>query len=189
MHVVPERARRADAVEIERLRDAAAKWLLSRGIEQWAVGEIDTATFEAQIAAGDWHVIRSGSRVLACLRLLWEDTSVWGDVAPVAGYVHGLTTDREYGRGLGGALLDWAGDEVARRGRSLLRLDCQEHDHRLRAYYQRLGFDEVGRTEFGPDHPWRPTIRFERCEDRRAPGNGAHAARAGRAAHAAGRRS
>ena len=83
---------------------------------------------------------------------------------PAAGYVHGLATDRQHGRGLGRQLLDWSGSEVVRRGRSLLRLDCQEHNLALRAFYRRLGFNEVGRTDFGPDSCWHPVVRFERTE-------------------------
>jgi len=139
-------------------------WLLGRGIEQWSVGEIPTSAFETQVTAGEWHLVRSGRRVVACLRLLWADAAVWGETPPAAGYVHGLTTDRQHAGGLGCELLDWVGVEVTRRGRTLLRLDCQERNHVLRAYYRRLGFEEVGVTDFGLNSPWHPVVRFERSE-------------------------
>ena len=163
MYVLPEPARPSDVDELRRLRNQAASWLLARGIDQWQVDEVPTADFQLQIAAGEWHVVRSGQRVVACLRLLWADPVVWGsDTAPGAGYVHGLATDREHGRRLGRLLLDWAGSEVLRRGRSLLRLDCQEHNLALRAYYKGLGFQEVGRTDFASGSRWQPVVRFER---------------------------
>jgi ribosomal protein S18 acetylase RimI-like enzyme len=164
VQVASEAARPSDVAELQRLRNEAASWLLGRGIEQWSVGEIPTSAFEAQVASGEWHLVRSGRRVVACLRLLWADAAVWGETAPVAGYVHGLTTDRQHGRGLGRELLDWAGAEVVRQSRTTLRLDCQERNLALRAYYRRLGFHEVGLTDFDLDPYWHPVVRFERNE-------------------------
>ncbi len=157
----PVPARLADAEALVRLRDAAAQWLLDRGVEQWAPGEVHAAVVEAQIGAGEWHVVRAGGDVVAALRLLWDDVLVWGDQPPVAGYVHGLVVDRLHGRGLGAQLLDWAGEQVGRQGRALLRLDCQEHNGQLRAYYRRHGFTEVGRSE-DPTGVFRPVVRLER---------------------------
>ncbi len=175
----PEPARPADAEDLVQLRDAAARWLLDRGIEQWGPGELDVAGVEAQVRAGEWHVVRTGHGIVAALRLLWDDPFVWGDQPPVAGYVHGLVIDRVHGRGLGAALLDWAGEQVRRQGRTVLRLDCQEHNEQLRRYYRRRGFTEVGRSEDATG-TFRPVVRFERPAD---PGSGR-----GGAAAAAGRR-
>ena len=161
MSQVPEPARLADSGELVRLRDAAARWLLDRGIEQWGPGELGVSVVEAQVRAGEWHVVRTDHGIVAALRLLRDDPFVWGDQPPVAGYVHGLVADRVHGRGLGAALLDWAGEQVRRQGRPLLRLDCQEHNERLRAYYRREGFTEVGRSEDATG-TFRPVVRLER---------------------------
>ena len=163
----PEPARLADAGDLVRLRDAAARWLLGRGIEQWAPGELDVGAVQAQIEAGEWHVVRTPGGILAAARLLWDDPFVWGDQPPAAGYVHGLVIDRVHGRGLGAVLLDWAGEQVRRQRRAVLRLDCQEHNEPLRAYYRRQGFTEVGRSEDATG-AFRPVVRFERpVDDRR----------------------
>lgn len=145
------------------MRDVAARWLLTRGIEQWEPGELDPAVVRAQIAAGEWSVVRrDDDGIAAALRLLWDDPFVWGDQPPVAGYVHGLVVDRQHGRGFGRAALDWAGEQVHSQGRRLLRLDCQEHNAQLRAHYGRLGFTEAGRSE-SEDPRWRPVVRLERA--------------------------
>jgi hypothetical protein len=31
-------------------------------------------------------------------------------------------------------------------------------------YYRRLGFDEVGVTDYGLNSPWHPVVRFERSQ-------------------------
>lgn len=95
--------------------------------------------------------MRAGGRVAAGLRLLWDDTAMWGSRPGAAGYVHGLAVDRSRaGTGLGAALLAWAARETRARARLLLRLDCVEANTALRAYYRGQGFTPAGRRDLPP---------------------------------------
>lgn len=47
-----EPASAPDAVPLCRLREAAARWQLQRGIQRWQPGDIPVATFRSQIKAG-----------------------------------------------------------------------------------------------------------------------------------------
>ena len=130
------------------LREAAARWMISRGIRQWQPGEVGPDDVRDQVEAGQWHVLREAGTPVAALRLLWQDDDTWGPQPPVAGYVHGLVVDRRYaGVGLGSRLLDWAADQVLLHGRTVLRLDCSEQNPVLRRYYSAHGFREVGRHD------------------------------------------
>ncbi len=170
----PQPARVTDVCDLLRLRDAAAHWMQQRQQVQWAPGEMSLRTFERQVTAGEWHVLRGDDGVVfAGLRLLWRDDVTWGAGMPIAGYVHGLVVDRDTsGRGYGAALLSWAGRQTLDRGRFLLRLDCVETNHGLRRYYRGRGFSEVGRRDFNSDR-WHPVTLFERDlrddESRRRP--------------------
>ena len=160
MYVI-EQALPSDAETLLGLRDAAAKWLLERGIQQWNPGEVSLATVQDQVAAREWHVARRASTVIAGLRLIWADDTVWGVQPPVAGYVHGLMIDRHYvGSGIGSALLRWAEDQIRSAGRRLLRLDCVESNRKLRSYYERQGFRVVGRLD--AVGPWYPSVLLEK---------------------------
>ena len=152
----------ADAPALLALRDAAAAWLSARGVRQWEPGEIGLDEIMEQVAAGEWHVLRSHAATpVAALRLVWDDDAIWGVQPPIAGYVHGLVVDRALrGRGVGEALLRWGGAQVAARGRSLLRLDCGEENAVLRGYYGRQGFQIVGRRDF--DGRWYSVVLLER---------------------------
>jgi GNAT superfamily N-acetyltransferase len=77
--------------------------------------------------------------------LRFSDERVWGPDDGRAGYLHRLATrpDRA-GQGLGARLLDEAGELISARGRQWLRLDCDRGNHRLRGYYEELGFEHVG---------------------------------------------
>lgn len=158
----PEPAGSADGPRLVALREEAAQWLTDRGITQWAPGEVGLAEVANQLATGEWFVLRREGRVVAAVRLLFSDESVWGPHSGGAVYVHGLVVDRAAaGQGLGAALLRWAEERCRRTGRELLRLDCVESNAALRDYYARAGFAEVGRREF-TDRPWHPVVLLEK---------------------------
>jgi ribosomal protein S18 acetylase RimI-like enzyme len=157
-----QRARDGDAAVLFALREAAARWQVSHGIVQWLPGEVSAEEFSAQIAAGEWVVLRDAEGVRAAGRLLWVDRAVWGDHPDDAGYVHGLMIDRDCaGAGLGRRLLDLIAERVRNEGRPFLRLDCVVGNQRLRDYYRDLGFREVGRREF--ESRWAPVVLLERA--------------------------
>lgn len=160
----PVRAEPADAERLLALRESAAAWLAGRGIRQWEPGEMTLQQIRDQVVTGDWFVVRSGPSVVGALRLLWEDEPMWGPQPPDAAYVHGLVIDRDYaGLGLGRAMLDWAGQQARQAGRSQLRLDCGEDNAALRAYYERQGFQTVGRRDL--DGPWYSVVLLYRALD------------------------
>src|SRR5215470_5700073 len=105
-----ERATPADTDAILTLLQDAARWLLSRGIEQWRPEQFERRRLLEHIARGDVFIALRAGTLAGTLALSWDDRVVWGVQPPVAGYVHGLAISRaEGGRGLGSALLDWAG--------------------------------------------------------------------------------
>lgn len=53
-----------------------------------------------------------------------------------------------HGSGIAHALMDWALDESARQGASELYLTVYVDNHRARRFYERYGFEAVGRYEF-----------------------------------------
>jgi ribosomal protein S18 acetylase RimI-like enzyme len=153
-------AHAGDAEELHALREAAARWLVARGIRQWLPGEMEIMTIRRQIEAGDWFVHRRTGGVVAALRFLWSDPEFWGEQPGDAAYVHGLAIDRgSAGEGLGAAALRWAEERARAAGRSYLRLDHASGNVRLSEYYRELGFLERGRREFDA---WGPVTLVER---------------------------
>jgi ribosomal protein S18 acetylase RimI-like enzyme len=152
-----------DAAAVRRLRDAAAEWLLSRDIEQWRPGEVSEAGLAARAEAGELFVSRADGSVAGAVVVVFDDSAVWGPDAGEAGYVHTLVIDRRYaGSGLGRRLLQQAEGLVTAQGRTRVRLDCVAINGRLRAYYRRAGYQEVGERSFGPDSGWSPVTLFQK---------------------------
>ncbi len=149
--VILARATAADAATLVALYDEAGTWLMARGLRQWQPGWYTTAMALDSLRTGhEVYLVRRAGEPVGKLTLQWDDTEMWGERPPDAGYVHGLCVSRAVaGLGLGAALLNWAGERVAARGRRWLRLDCMAANPALRAYYERQGFVYRGETEDG----------------------------------------
>ncbi len=118
----------------------AARRLARHGIDQWPI-PFPTEAVAASVQRGETYLACRGDMAVATLALSWEDQTFWGCHPPDAGYVHRLAVARvEAGRRLGAGLLDWAGREVAKSGRRVVRLDCGAANAALRSYYERAGF-------------------------------------------------
>ncbi|MFD3654468.1 GNAT family N-acetyltransferase [Streptomyces sp. NPDC058620] len=135
-----------DLATLVRLRDDAARWMLTQGITgQWLPGELDEDHFRRIMADGEVWLAETDGRVVGAWELWWADEDAWGPQPPVAGYVHRLMVDRGRARpGTGRLLLRAAEHRVAERGRARVRLDCLAGNARLHTYYMADGYGIVG---------------------------------------------
>lgn len=164
-NLVPTLADPQDAVEIAQLRTRLVDWMQQRGIKQWHHGEVSQARIQQQTVQREWWIIRADDGDLAAtIRIIGQDTPIWGPPDRPAIFVHGLMINRHYaGHQLGRRLLGWAADHGRSLGAELLRLDCVATNTALCAYYLRLGFTRVA-TKKLPGN-WATTALFERQVD------------------------
>ena len=108
--------------------------------------------------------MRSGRGVVtATISLNFDDEFTWGGrVADgTAGYIHTVVVaPSRIGRRIGERLVKWAENEIVRSDRHLSRLDCAESNPVLRAWYERLSYQEVGRRDYGDR--WFPVTLLEK---------------------------
>ncbi|WP_143230362.1 GNAT family N-acetyltransferase [Actinosynnema sp. ALI-1.44] len=135
--------------------DDAAKWLQERGIEQWPSSFSQDATWRTQrirsyIEHGLTYLVRLGeaSGPVATFTLSKaadpQFAHGWPDGPESGGYIFRIAVLRHAaGQDLGGVILDWAADEVARWGKLWLRIDVHRRNPRLHQYYERHGFQKV----------------------------------------------
>ncbi|MER6095335.1 GNAT family N-acetyltransferase [Streptomyces sp. NPDC001728] len=143
--VIFRRAGEGDLDLLAGMYDAAARWMLRNGIDQWKPGGKSAAHFGERLAAGEVWLASHGGRVVGAYELWWEDEGAWGPQPPVAGYVHRLMTERASApAGTGRALLAHAEERIAAGGRAVARLDCLSDNPRLRTYYEAAGYRAVG---------------------------------------------
>jgi ribosomal protein S18 acetylase RimI-like enzyme len=138
-----------DLATVQSVLAEAAAWLASRGIDQWPVGFREDQTLR-RIRQGSVYLAFVAGEPVATITLdTWADPEFW-DAPDGAGYVHRLAVRRAWaGQGIGGALLDWAGQRVAAAGGRWLRLDCMRDNKPLHDYYRGLGFEHVRDVELG----------------------------------------
>jgi ribosomal protein S18 acetylase RimI-like enzyme len=161
----PVPATAADVDDIHALRRALEDWMAGR-VEQWPRGSLPHERIVAEVGAGEWWVVRDGVGLAATARLLDADPLFWGDDATPALYVHGLMVDRRLrGRGLGGALIEWASRRAVAAGVDLVRLDCRASNPVLRAYYEARGFHVVGTAELPGWTNWLLERRTDSATD------------------------
>ncbi|WP_245530268.1 GNAT family N-acetyltransferase [Cellulomonas flavigena] len=147
MNVHPEHATPDDVPAIHALRRSLEEWMAARGIDQWPVGSVPLERIAAQVAAGDWWVVRDDAGVRGSLRVIPSDPEYWGDDDTPALYVHGLMVARRAtGTGLGRALVEWAGQRARDAGATWLRLDHRASNPHLDDLYRSWGFEAVDVT-------------------------------------------
>lgn len=140
----------ADLRTVIDLWEHAASWLSERGIDQWQYPPREDR-IKANIEAGEcWLVEADGAPVATITVDEHADSDFWSadEAAEPALYVHRMVVRRDVaGLDLGSAMLDWAGQEAARQGKQMLRLDAWRTNEGLKKYYADRGFSHVRTVE------------------------------------------
>ena len=144
----------ADLDDVLEVLNETARWLTSRGINQWVDG-FPRTLIAADISRGEVYLARRERRAVGTFTLQWRDQLFWPGASGEAGYIHRIAVRRE-ARGLGLELLKMAERVTAASGRKLLRLDCFSGNDALCGYYERAGF--VRRGEIEVDGRADPTV-------------------------------
>ncbi len=132
----------ADLEDVLDILKESARWLASRGINQWRVDGFPRDLIAGDISHGEVYVARRERRAAGTFTLQWSDELFWPGTTDAAGYIHRIAVRRE-ARGLGVKLLRFAERVTAATGRKLLRLDCFSGNAALCGYYERAGFVRV----------------------------------------------
>lgn len=147
-------AQPGDVCRVLELRDQATRWLTTNGIRQWQPDDLPRDRLETARQKGQLWVLRHQRHVIGSVTITWHDPLIWPDVTDLAGYIHTLMIDRRHAsHRVGRALLGWAERHIDNHARPLARLDCVRTNHRLRHYYEDLGYQLVGFKDF-PHIDW-----------------------------------
>jgi ribosomal protein S18 acetylase RimI-like enzyme len=140
------------------LFDEAIEWLVAQGrSDQW--GDQPLSTKEGMlnwvrglVEQGDLFIAETGDEPVGALIVNPVPMSYTPAIEEPELYVRLLIVSRRSkGQRIGSRLLDYARDEAARRGISLLRLDCYaSEDEALIGYYESQGFTRTERIEVRP---------------------------------------
>ena len=130
----------------------AFDWLTAKGVRQWLL-RLDEATFAKRQAASEAFAIHIDGELAGCVFVPFETLAYYGEnyKSLLRWWMHTLVIDRAFaGRGVGELAVAAVCDLVRERGGDSLWLHCvndANHAEVMPAYYARLGFDEVLRTD------------------------------------------
>lgn len=135
----------ADAPLVADILTDAVRRKLTYDDHSWGAGVYTEEEVLRLMAKSPTYLAYVDGEAVGTVALQWEDEPVWGVQPPIAGYIHRLAIkDGVEAKGLGAQMIDWAGNQVARRHRKFLRLDCDIRNLGLCAYYEKQGFVQVG---------------------------------------------
>lgn len=132
----------ADASAVETLLREAGRWVDALGVVMWDEGELDSAGIAREVADGQFFLAEVDGVAAGAIRFQLEDRLFWPDIAQEdSAFVHRLVVARPFkGQGVSTALLEWSIAHARAMGRRWLRLDCDADRPKLRALYERCGF-------------------------------------------------
>lgn len=143
-----------DLGHVASIMEEAAAWLEEISWPLWKDDELNRGAMRADIEAGRIFIGVCDGDVGGTIRYQREDKLFWPDVSTgEAAYVHRIAVLRKYSGGeLSRALVDWAAERAKTEGKKFLRLDCESDRQKLRAVYERFGFEYHSDRQVGPYH-------------------------------------
>jgi GNAT superfamily N-acetyltransferase len=130
----------------------AAQWLREQGIPMWRDDELSPERIRTDVATGHFFLAVFADEPAATIKFQLHDPIFWPDTpADEAAFIHRLAVRRAFADGqISELLLRWAAERAKTLGRRFLRLDCEASRPRLRAVYERFGFQHHSDRQVGP---------------------------------------
>lgn len=118
----------------------------------WRDDELSPERIAADVADGYFFLARCQREAVGTIKFQLHDPVFWPDTpADEAAFIHRLAVRRAFAGGqLSALLLRWAADRARNANRRFLRLDCEAARPRLRAVYERCGFQHHSDRQVGP---------------------------------------
>ena len=122
---------------------------------------------EPLIHAGEYFKIEIEGKIAVILFIIFEDLAVWDKLENNCSiYIHRIATHPDFkGRNLMRVVTDFAIDYAKKHNRQFVRMDTWNRNDRLKNYYLKFGFKELG-TRILPSneaihpHHWGETCVF-----------------------------
>jgi GNAT superfamily N-acetyltransferase len=124
----------------------AAEWLRDQGQEMWIPKQISAEKLLRSNMISEMYIGYVNGEAAAAMIIREEDPLFWPEAAGLFDslYLHKLCVRRLFAKtGCSSAMIRWAMEQVRRRGRTFLRLDCSADRAKLCAFYERHGFVKV----------------------------------------------
>ena len=118
----------------------------------WRANELLPEDITKDVREGLFFLGEHAGEPAGTIKFQLSDLEFWPDVPEKeSAFIHRLAVRRRFAGGtVSSALLSWALERTACVGRRYLRLDCEASRYRLRAVYERFGFQHHSDRQVGP---------------------------------------
>jgi ribosomal protein S18 acetylase RimI-like enzyme len=150
MNLVIVRSNEDDAQLIASILNEAIQYKLHHQDKAWGSEAFTEQEIRKQQATSSTYIVYLNAEPVATFAMRWQDKRIWGDKEKgYAGYIHRLAIkDGFHGQHIGQEIMGWAREQTRLKGCKYMRLDCSPTNKKLCAYYEKLGFTQVGTHEF-----------------------------------------
>jgi GNAT superfamily N-acetyltransferase len=124
----------------------AAEWLRQQGREMWIPEQLTAERLLEQNAMHEMYIGFVNGEPAATMIIQETDPVMWPEEStrPDSLYLHKLSVRRAYAKtGCSAMMIGWAKEEVKRRDKTFLRLDCAADRPKLCSFYEKHGFCKV----------------------------------------------
>lgn len=151
---------------------SAAASLAEKGKALWGLAEVNEGAVKEHVRAGMYYIAFDDEEPVGVFRFELEDRMFWPEVTDSSSaFIHKIAVyPHEQGRDIAHALLSYACELARQHDRRFLRLDCINGRPKLRAIYERFGFNHhsvknlgnqlFDRFEFEIGMPEKTTFKF-----------------------------
>jgi len=144
------RATKTDSQSILDLWKGSARWIKSKGINQWNPDHFNINQVHECFDSGfEFYLARMNGEVVGTLYICWSDPILWEELDNNnSGYIHRFAVSRAHiGSGIGRQLINWAEVYIRNSGKNI-RLDCMAENARLNRYYIDMGYKQIRYIEW-----------------------------------------
>jgi GNAT superfamily N-acetyltransferase len=128
----------------------SARWLQSKGINQWDPEHFNIEqVYECFNNGSEIYLARLKEEIVGTLFICWSDPLIWGELDNnESGYIHRFAVNRSHsGKGIGQLILKWAENYIRNKGKKRIRLDCMAEN------YLESGFQHIRLLHW--DNGWK----------------------------------
>lgn len=144
--IIIRRATDSDIQDIEEILIDVVKWMKKNHISNmWTEESVKWSRLNKEYSIKDFYVGIINNELVACMALTDIDRKYWKDsFVGDALYMHKLAVKRKYaGFGISNELIQYAINIAVEKNVKSIRLDCNAEREKLRAIYEKMGFQFV----------------------------------------------
>jgi GNAT superfamily N-acetyltransferase len=140
-----------DTASALKIMEDVSEWLKIKKMPLWDPHDFSDGTILKTVDKAYFYCAFIKDVPVGAMIFQWNDPTFWPYSNGDSGFIHKLCVQRKFaGKGIPKELIEWAKNEIRKKNRLFLRLDCAADRPKLCKIYENLGFIRVDTRMVGP---------------------------------------